>query len=365
MKSWRQAIYAMQSIDSLATGLAGIFVPIYFLTLGYSLPQIFYWFILQNLVTLVLFFVVPFFVQRFGFVKTMFLRLAFLLTSLALLYNLRDLPWGFYPVSILTGAQIAFYWFSVHVIFAKSTDDKALGEQVGNFFALPMLVGLFVPLLGAGITTLFGFKVLFVVSGVTYLASVLPLLFVGKIKVEARINLPTIISYCRRYKKYFGAEVLLNAIGEIEGWLLPIFIYLTFKNIMSIGIVSAFAGLGAVLFTLLVGKFSDKIDKKKILRVGALAMLFIWLARFVAESQIQFYVLSILAGFFIVMITVPFTSIIYRNAKDSHVEDFVIFREIPVAIGRVLLYCFALLVVAQIKWTFLVAAGSYLLMLLF
>lgn len=355
----------MQSIDGIAGGLVIVFVPIYFLTLGYSLGQIFYWLILNNIITLALFFVAPFFVKRFGFVKTMFTRLAFLLLYLVLLYNLREYPAGFFLISVLSGAQTAFYWFSIHVIFTKGTDAEVLGEQVGNLFALPMLASLLVPLFGAGITALFGFQTLFVVAGVFYLASVLPLFFVGNIPIEAQISLSTIIAYCRRYKRYFGAEVLLNAIGDTEAWLLPIFIFLTFQNILSIGMVSAFAGLGSVLFTLFVGKYSDKVDKKKIIHIGALVMIIVWSARFIAQTQIEFYGLSVLAGFFIVMITVPFTAIIYRKAKDSHVEDFIIFREIPVALGRILLYVFCLLAVAHLKWSFLLAAGSYFLMLFY
>ena len=47
LHEWRFSIYAMHSIDGIAGGLIGIFIPIYFLTLGYSVSQIFVFFILR------------------------------------------------------------------------------------------------------------------------------------------------------------------------------------------------------------------------------------------------------------------------------------------------------------------------------
>ena len=44
-----------------------------------------------------------------------------------------------------------------------------------------------------------------------------------------------------------------------------------------------------------------------------------------------------------------------NNAKNNNVEDFVIFREIPISFGRVMLYSIGLLFVTQIKAVFLLA----------
>jgi MFS family permease len=365
MKNWRKAIYAMQSIEGIAGGLVGIFIPIYMLTIGYPIYQIFLFYIVNNLATLPLFFLAAWLAQRIGISKLIVLRLPILLAQFYLLFNLPALAWSFYLIAILSAIDIAFYWFSLHTVFAKSVNHETMGEQVSNLMAIPGLFALLVPLVGASVSTLFGFHALFWLAGVFYIAAVVPLFFAGHIPVDVRISPGRIWDYCRRYRKYFGAEALLNAIGEVEGYVLPIFLFITFKNILSIGIIAALLGLGSAIFTLFIGRFSDRFDKRKILRVGLLAMLLIWLGRYFAVTQLQYYALSVLAGFFGVLITVPFNALIYKNAKESHVEDFVIFREIPVALGRVLLYGVGLLMVTKVKLTFLVAAGSYLLMLLF
>lgn len=360
MKHWRRAIYLMQTIEGLAGGLIGVFIPIYFLTLGYGLKDIFYFFIVNNLGILVLFFAAALFAHRFGFAKTIGLRLVFLFVNLFLLFNLKAYPGAFYVISLLSAAEIAFYWFPLNVIFAKATDHDKVDEQVGKMMALPSLAKALLPFFGATITALFGFKALFVVAGVFYLASVVPLLFVGHIPVEVRISGRKIIDYVRRFKRYFVLEAFLSIAGEVEGYLLPIFLFLAFKDVLAVGAVATYLSLGSALFTMVVGKFSNHGNAKLFLRAGALSMFLVWLLRFVAETQAAFYLLSVVAGFCSVLISIPFSSMVYRNAKNSHVEDFIIFRELPISFGRVLLYGLALLIASKVKLSFLLAAVSYL-----
>lgn len=152
--------------------------------------------------------------------------------------------------------------------------------------------------------------------------------------------------------------------GLVKTLLLRL-LFLSFHNILSIGFLAAFLGLGSAVFTLLVGKHSDRVGRKKILRAGAIAMMIIWIGRYFAMSQISFYALSILAGFLGALISVPFNSIFYVKAKNNHIEDFVIFREIPISLGRVFLYSAGLLLASQVKIIFLFALIPYLFLLFF
>ena len=47
-----KAIYPMHFIDAFAFSLVGIFIPIYFLELGYELKEIIYYFIAHNIALL-------------------------------------------------------------------------------------------------------------------------------------------------------------------------------------------------------------------------------------------------------------------------------------------------------------------------
>ena len=364
-KDWRYAVYAMQSFDSIAGGLIGVFMVIYFLTLGYSVAQIFIFFIINNIAILILFFVVGVFAKHFGLAKTLLIRLVFLFFSLFLIYNLDKFPEYFYVISVLSAAEVAFKMFPVHVMFAKNAKKELMGDHVGKLFAIPKLIKLFVPMLGATITYYFGFKALFVFAGMIYAIPVIPLLFVEKIPVEVNINLERILDYIRRYKKYFFAELFLSISGELEYYIMPMFIFLTFKNIFSIGILTTFLSLGSAIFMMIVGKYSDKVGKRKFMRIGAIVMMIIWLGFYFATSQESYFILSFFSGFLGALILIPFSSIFYINAKDNHVEDFVIFREIPLSIGRVLLYGIGLFLVGHIKIIFLFSLLPFLFLMFF
>lgn len=359
-KDWRYAVYAMQSFDSIAGGLIGIFMVIYFLTLGYSVSQIFIFYIINNLSILVLFFIAGFFSKRFGLAKTLSVRLIFLFLSLFLLYNLDENQVYFYWISVLSAAEISFYWFPLHVIFAKNSRADLMGSHVGKLFGIPKLIKLFVPLIGAGITYFFGFKALFLFAGIIYAIPVIPFFFIEKIPAEVNINFERILDYTRRYKKYFFAELFLSISDDIEYYVVPIFIFLTFRNIFSIGILTTFLSLGSAIFMMIVGKYSDKREKHKLMRIGAIAMMIIWLGFYFVTSQVAYFVLSFFSGFLGALISIPFRSIFYINAQDNHVEDFIIFREIPLSIGRVLLYGVGLFLVDQIKIIFLFSLLPFL-----
>ena len=82
-----------------------------------------------------------------------------------------------------------------------------------------------------------------------------------------------------------------------------------------------------------------------------------------ASKEIHIYIFSILVGFFTVLIMIPFTSLTYTTAKKEGIDEFIIFREIPVAIGRTFILALGLLLTTKIEFIFLVSGLSYILFL--
>ena len=364
-QDWKFAIYVMHLANGIAGSLVGIFIPIYFLTLGYSLSQVFIFFIVNNFAILLFSLTASRFAKQFGLVKTLLLRLIFLFLNLFLLYNLKTLPNSFYLISVLSAAEIAFYWFTVHVVFAKSSEIESIGEHVGKLAVIPKMASLVSPLLGAGITALFGFRALFLFAGGAFLVSVVPFLLIEKIPLEVKLNFHGVVDYIKRYKKYFVAEFLMSIPGEIEGFVLPIFLFLTFRDVLSVGFLATCLALGGVVFTLLVGKYSDRVSRKTFMRIGSVVLIAAWLGMYLANNQLSFYGLSGIIGFFGALVFVPFSSIFYINAKNNHIEDFVIFRELPISLGRILLYVTALFLLTNIKLTFLFSSLPFLFFLFY
>ena len=88
LKKQLNELFLAHSIDSFVNSLFGIFIPIYLLTLGYSVPQILMYFIIVYLATALFFFFAGYLSTHLGLKHTMFIRLPFFLFFLILLYFL-------------------------------------------------------------------------------------------------------------------------------------------------------------------------------------------------------------------------------------------------------------------------------------
>lgn len=362
MRRRLRAVYLMHSIDGFAGSLIGIFIPIYFLTLGYSVSQIFVFYLILYAALAVLFFLAGYLSSRLGLKRTILARLPFLIAYLAMLYWL---PTRHIPLSVIALANsfnLAFYWFPLHIIFTRATDHHEMGNNVGKLFALPKLAGIFAPLLGGFLTFAFGFGFLFASAVILYLVSALPLLYADELKQAVEFTCAKAARIFRRFPRYFFGEMINNAAIAVESVIWPIFIFLSFKNVLSIGALGTALGLGGVLFTLLVGRYSDRMDKKILLRLGALLMMAIWFIRYFGQNAAVAYLLTILAGFFSILIIVPFSSISYGAAKkdEEGVGEFILLREVAVNAGRILLFVSAIALAGNIKATFILSGLAHL-----
>jgi MFS family permease len=268
-------------------------------------------------------------------------------------------------IAFLGGFQNALYWIPLHILFARGTKEKTVGSSTGKLFALPQIASMAGPLIGGFIATILGFKVLFGFTFLILLTSVIPFIGSKSIKTKFTFKLSRGIQLFKKYPKYFFAEIFDNIGEEVEAIIWPIFIYLSLLNIASVGIAGTLLGFGSIAFTLFVGKISDKFNKKKIIKTGAILLFIVWLLRYLSGSELSIYILTVLAGIFTVLLLIPYNSLLYSIGKRDAMDEFFVFREIPVVIGRIAILSLALLFISNIKITFPLAGLSYLYFLFF
>ncbi len=351
-------LVAMSSLDGLAGGLLGIFLPVYFLSLGYNLYQVISYFIWYSVFVFVFFLLAGYAANHWGLRVVIFLRVPLLFVYLALLYLLKDKAVYLPVIAIIHSCQIAFFWFSVHFLFSKLSPAEKMGKNLGKFLAWPKVVRLFSPLIGGFIIIRSGFQFLFVLAFVVYFFSVVPVFFLSKFKTKVNLNWRRLCDLFTRYPRYFFAEIWENVGEEVGGIIFPLFVFLVMKNFITIGWLGTLAGLGAAIFTYIVGHLADKTPKPKILLIGSLSLGALWLGRYFWPTPWFFYSSSLIFGFLMALILVPFGSIIYSLAKKDTAEEFIIFREIPVLLGRLFVYFSALIFISHLEIIFLLTALS-------
>ena len=181
-------------------------------------------------------------------------------------------------------------------------------------------------------------------------------LFIADIKVDASFHPRKMIWEFFKHKKYFALEMMENFREEMEGIIWPIIVFLLFRDLLSIGIVGTTFAAGGIIFTLIIGKHADKKHKTRLLKIGAFIMIGLWIARYFVDKEFVVYGITILAGFFEALLVIPYATIAYNLARKHNTAEFVVFREIPIAISRVAIYSIALLLVNNLDYMFFITA---------
>lgn len=350
-KSFR-GVYLMNAIYGLAGSFVGIFIPIYLLEKNLNPGNVFGFYIIYTLIILVGFFVTNEIVAKIGLRKTVSIGYPFLFLYFFLLYTLNQYGTPLWILAVVNGIQASLYWFPLHMWLSNTSRKEAIGTDLAKFFSASQIIGLFAPTIAAFIVFYFGFQSLFILSAIIYLISSIPLFYLPEFPFKEKIHIRRFFQLLKEYPQYIAAEVFENVREDAEGIIWPVFIYLSFKNILSIGYIGTISSIGGILFIWLVGKYTDKIDKRKLLGAGSIIMALIWVLRFFAVNQIFAYILTLAASFFNALIMIPINTIVYGVAKREGPPTFILFREFGVTLGRIVLYLFAFLVIQHLNYIF-------------
>ncbi len=349
-------IYLMKSTYAFAGSFITIFIPIYFLSRGISLANVILFYLIYSLGTLVFFFLANKLVKLIGLRNTAILSYPFLFLYYFLVYNITKYSIPIWVIALVNSIQASFFWFPLHIWITNISTKNKMGNELGKFFAFPKILKIFSPVIAGFIIILLNFKALFILATILYLFSLVPLLFLPEFPYQDSFNLKKFWELFFSYRKYFLAEVVENLREEAEGVIYPIFVFLSFGSILSIGYIGTLGTIGSVIFILLVGKYADKVSQRKMMMGGAIILIVVWLVRFFSLNPIIFYSTTLMVGFVEALILIPLNSVVYKKAKIEGGAEFILFREFPVAIGRVSLYGMALMLVWNIHLIFILIA---------
>ena len=367
LKKEINSIYFVHSIRGFVFSLFGIFVPVYLLTLDFSLVFILIFFATRQLTaTLFSVFVIGPIANRYGLKHTMLASLPLALVyliMLAILEFFTSLPLLF-VVAFFGGIQASLYWVPLHSLFARCTKTGHRSSQVGKMLSLQHIAGLLAPLLGGFVSVIFGFEVLFAIGFLLLLFPIGILLYTPEIKPHVNYDLKKGFLMLKKHRKHFFRTWIENIGNASDNILWPIFTFLVIADKLAVGIVGTLMGMGTVIFTLLIGRSANRHNRSMYIKVAAVMLGVLWIGKFFASTKILIYILSTFAGFFVIMFSVPHSAETYELArKEKHVDEFIIFRDIPIALGKVFILFIAFLAISKIELSFLTTGLNFLLVL--
>jgi len=352
-------------IRSIGFSLVGVFIPIYLLTIGYTLSEVFKYFLVFYVV-LFIFSIVSMWISKKRGIKFSFIANIFFLTGYFLLLNQIHTPNNLiYFAGILAGIEGGFYWMPFGSFFMRITEHGKRGTKYGVFMVIGQIAGVIGPILGAILAKYFGFEVLFYSALGLFLISLYPIFMFPNIKLDFKFRLKSLSKIYSGHKHFFWGSILMNIISEVEYIFWPIFIYISLKSFTALGTIVAVISFFTIIFTFILGKLSDKTKKSVFFRIAGLISVVIWISRVYLDSPLFLWIISIVAGFSMLLIEMPFQILTFNKAaKHENPDEFILFKEIPIFLGRFLIFGLVLLFVKQFTIAFIVAGISSLILVL-
>lgn len=362
IKEELKEVYLNLAIDSFALALIGVFIPIYILRLGFDL-NLTILFILVTWLTIAFFSPLAASISSvIGVKHTILARLPLQVLYLFLLVTIPKtigLLTGYENVYVLGiaflgGIADSLYWTSLNSEFVKNVDKLHQNEQIGGLFVAARIGSLLAPVAGALILDTLGFDMLFSIVILLITSSVIPLFRSGDYKGTFKLKID--ILGIRKERRLGLALFLQGMTNASEALMWPLYIFFTFGEVLFVGAASTASGIGVAVLTLSVGKMAARFNRKKMIKIGGVAYACLWFLRPFGSTPLEIMLLSFTGGMLLVLINIPLFSI-FSDFASENILGRVVFRELWLNTGRVVLL-FILLFVTSFKFeAAFVAAG--------
>lgn len=261
--------------------------------------------------------------------------------------------------AVLWGIHAGFFWWGYHGYFVKSGEKGRYGEDIGKASVLETVALVVTPAFGAFVVSLFGFGTLFILSAIFMVFS---LILLGKDhdkKQKIDIEFREVINLVKSHRSISLAYAGSGTEGVLYYIVWPLFLFLFFGQVISLGAVLSASALIAAVFGMITGRWDDKRGERTIISYGVPLITASWLLRILARSMSIFIIADSLWNFGQRMVGLPLNALTYNKAVEGSSARAILFRETAMLIGiliSILLIIVWLLIGGGLMGSFLLAA---------
>ncbi len=340
-----QRIIIMNTLSGIGMSLVGIFIPIYLLQTGFPLTSVIIWLLIHHSSLLFGAFLSVYVSNMIGLVRCWYIRVILLLALFIGLYILPDHHSLLFILGIISGLESAFFWIPYNILTVRKTSHETMGSSLAKLSNISSLVGLFIPFIAALIIMNIGYPALFVIAFIFILISLIPVIALTSEKTNFNFNRISVMAIIKDNKHFILPEIFDN-LGQDAGIIWSLFIFVTGLTILDLGLLGVISGVVGIVVTHFTGYLIDKWDKHKVIRFGAIFTTLSWLASYLIAiyypTPSMLYLITALRGFAIGVFAMSYGAVMMNRAR-NHDSQFLVLREVPTILGRLIIFSLAIL----------------------
>ncbi len=333
-------MYAHITIQHIAIALIGIFIPIYFYTLGFTIAQILFFEFLYALYYIVCTPLAVEIIRATCINKAFLVSFPFRIIFFLLLVYIPQYPWLFYLLPAVLAIRFAIFNIAFHANMLAHEQNNRTGRTMARYYILTSLASFMAPYIGSLIITWWGFEFIIHVSIAILLIGALPLFGVSE-----TCPLPKEFNHRRvwtgifdRRKNTLTASHAGYAVEALIGKILwPLFLFIFLGSIEAVGLITSLSLLIAAAAFYVIGRWTDGRDRKHLIAVGTRAYAVSWVLRIGGINPTFAVISDVFRNVAEKLMLIPWSAYSYEVARMRYPYEYIVTREIVINGFRVMI----------------------------
>lgn len=318
-------------IRGVAWAMVGVLVPIYLLKLGYEIPEIAVFFLIEGLAWTVFIYPSMWMIHRFGGNRTMAWAT---LLSVAYFWGLATLPSHqlLWVPAVLWGLAVAPYWYALRATFASAMTTEKSGSEVGLAAALYLAALGIAPALGGIIGSTVGMVITYIFAVGLSIVAMVPLLRspdpIPTRPPDLRKNLRI-----RAYWRDYAANAFATVDDAVQGFVWPLLVFFVIPSYAGVGLASSVITIAMIMISLYVGKQEGAKGELHYIREGSTLLALVSAARLLISNVVHVFGINFFYGISRALIDTSYTTAYYKNARRRPTLEYVFGMQVASALG--------------------------------
>jgi len=329
-------LYIFIFFQSFASSLTSIFEPVLLFQLGYGLPGIALYYAVHYTIYVVAMPLGAMFANRFGYERSIAISTPLLAVHFLVLSQLPHWPALFWVAPGVLALHKMFFWPAFHANFAAHTAKANSGTELSWAQLVAYSSGVVGPILGGFIAAAYGFSTLFLIAAFTLLVAVISMLRTPERQGATALRYSTVWKFLVR-KPQRRMVIAMIGWGEnlIHTVFWPVFLFIVVGSLSTLGLIVSIGAALSVVWGFIVGELSDKHAPRKIIRFAAPLTALTYVVRiFTATTPLGAAVGDVYTRVAQSTLGIPFTSRLYRSAKQQNIILYALSFELVLAIVK-------------------------------